>query len=163
MTRLVFRSEDGRFGLDVAEKQVAEMLGLCQRSSPRETGGILLGHYSEAHDCALVTSVTGAPADSRSGRTWFDRGVQGLQDKIDRLWRHRKYYYLGEWHFHPFAAPRLSPTDLQQVQEIAESEQYHCPEPVLLIIGNDPPRKWLASAYVFRRNSDYFEMKIVCQ
>ena len=159
MAPLEFWSEDDRFGLWVEEKNAAEILRLCRRSSPHETGGLLLGSYSTAHDCALVTATTKAPADSRSGRTWFFRGVRGLQTKVDRLWRSRQGYYIGEWHFHPFGSPCPSPTDMAQMWEIAQSDQYHCPEPVLLIVGGDPPGNWSARAFVFLRSrKGYLEM-----
>jgi len=158
MTELEFWSTDKRFGLKVPRMEVKEALRLCERSVPNETGGILLGRYSAAHDCAVVMAVTGAPADSHSGRTWFIRGVRGLQRTVDHLWGRQRGYYLGEWHFHPGGAPKPSPTDVQQMREIAGSEQYHCPEPVLLIIGGEPKGKWSAGAYVFPRASPYIEL-----
>ena len=96
--------------------------------------------------------------DSRSGRTWFVRGIRGLQKTIDRLWTRQHEYYLGEWHFHPGGAPDPSQTDIEQVQEIAYSEQYHCPEPVLLIIGGEPSGKWSARSFVFPRHRAYTEL-----
>jgi integrative and conjugative element protein (TIGR02256 family) len=158
MPELEFWSTDDLFGLRVTQIEVKKVRQLCERSLPNETGGILLGHYSVAHDCALVTTVTGAPTDSHSGRTWFIRGVRGLQRTIDRLWNGQHRYYLGEWHFHPMEAPKLSPRDIQQMQEISQSEQYHCPEPVLLIIGGDPKGQWSAGAYIFPRNRPYVEL-----
>ena len=140
MADLEFWSDDRLFGLTVTDGQVKKLLRLCERSSPNETGGILLGHYSTAHDCAVVTEVTKAPADSRSGRTWFIRGIRGLQTRVDHFWSRKQEYYLGEWHFHPFGSPRPSPTDIKQIEAIAESEQYHCPEPVLLILGGEPTK-----------------------
>src|ERR1051325_3106003 len=110
MSELEFWSEDGRFGLKVMPAEVKKILQLCKRSHPHETGGILLGRYSDDHNCALVTAATSAPADSRSGRTWFVRGVRGLQRTIDRLWTRQHEYYLGEWHFHPGGVPDPSQT-----------------------------------------------------
>lgn len=158
MTELEFRSTDKRFGFKVHGMVLREVLRLCERSAPNETGGILLGHYSTAHDFAVVTAITAAPTDSRSGRTWFIRGVRGLQRTVDRLWSRQRDYYLGEWHFHPGGAPISSSTDIQQMREIAESEQYHCPEPVLLIIGGDPKGSWQSRAYVFPRNRSHLEL-----
>jgi len=154
-----FRSEDSCYGLQIAGDHIRSLLRLCRRTSPFETGGILLGHYSVSHDRAIVTDIAKAPPDSRSGRDWFIRGVRGLQRKIDRLWRRNQGYYLGEWHFHPFGLPLPSSTDIGQMLEIAESEQYHCPEPVLLIIGGDPANKWSAKAFVFRRREGFIEMR----
>jgi len=159
MTYLEFWSKDDLFGLKLPEVRIKELLRLCGRSSPHETGGILLGRYSNALDSALVMSITKAPADSQSGRTWFVRGVRGLQSKINTMWRRKQGYYLGEWHFHPFGEPSPSDTDSSQMREIARSPQYQCPEPVLLIIGGDPPKYWTARAFIFLRGrKSYIEM-----
>ncbi len=154
-----FRSEDDRYGLQITANHVRSLLRFCRRASPLETGGILLGHYSVSHERAVVTDIAKAPTDSRSGRDWFIRGVCGLQRKIDRLWRRNQGYYLGEWHFHPFGSPLPSSTDIGQMFEIAELEQYHCPEPVLLIIGGDPKDEWSAKAFVFPRRQGIIEMR----
>lgn len=146
-----FWSEGDRFGLKMRDELLHELLRLCERASPRETGGILLGSYSGSLDCALVTSVTKAPADSRSGRTWFVRGVRGLQSKINQMWRRKEGFYLGEWHFHPFGEPAPSGTDSAQMREIALSPHYNCPEPILLIVGGDPPKEWKVRAFIYQR------------
>jgi integrative and conjugative element protein (TIGR02256 family) len=159
MTDLEFWSDDRRYGLRVGGPHINRLLELCAESGPSETGGIFIGEYSAAHDCAIVTGVTAAPPDSRSGRTWFVRGVRGLQKMINRYWQRERRYYLGEWHFHPLGSPIPSRTDIDQMKEIACSEQYHCPEPVLLIISGDPVGEWRAGAFVFRRRQSYLLMQ----
>ena len=159
MNDLEFWSADHRYGLRLGAQQTTKILKLCAESAPNETGGILIGEYSPVHDCAIVTAVTAAPADSRSGRNWFVRGVRGLQRIIDRFWHRGRRYYLGEWHFHPLGSPIPSRTDIDQMKHIARSEQYHCPEPVLLIIGGDPLNEWSAGAFVFPRRQSYLEMQ----
>jgi integrative and conjugative element protein (TIGR02256 family) len=103
----------------------------------RETGGVLAGYYSQLLDRAIIKNLTGPPKDSKRGYTWFVRGVSGLQSLIFQLWK-KKQYYLGEWHFHPHASSHPSSQDINQMAMIAESKQYHCPEPLLLIIGGSP-------------------------
>lgn len=159
MNSLEFWSVDRQFGLRIAQKQINEMLRLCQRACPLETGGILLGHYSDLNECAVVTEITQAPVDSRSGLNWFIRGVRGLQNKLDHLWRRNRKFYIGEWHFHPFGSPQPSPPDIRQMQEISTSEQYHCPEPVLLILGGDPKAQFLPGAFVFPRGQRFIAMR----
>jgi hypothetical protein len=59
---------------------------------------------------------------------------------------------LGEWHFHPYATPSASADDERQMLTIADDPRYHCPEPILLIMGGDPSGAWTMAAYVFTRS-----------
>ncbi|TWT98561.1 Mov34/MPN/PAD-1 family protein [Stieleria varia] len=129
-------SECGKFGLQIPEKQQGELISFCRNAGSIETGGILLGRYVEADSCALVTIVTGPPPDSRQTSSAFDRGVNGLQQLLDRLWTKNEAYYLGEWHYHPAQVPTASPQDKLQMQSIAGSQDYACPEPLLVIVSH---------------------------
>lgn len=144
-----YSSTDGRFGLNIEEKEFSKILKDCEQSDGHETGGILVGQYTKNHDCALTTVVTTAPNDSNKKRTTFFRGFEGLSAILGDLWKKKKEYYLGEWHFHPFAAPTPSGTDIDQMHEIAQTASYKCPEPVMLIIGGDPSAAYTVRAFVF--------------
>lgn len=144
------RSDDGQFGIEVSTTLLEEMSDLCARAYPKETGGILIGHYSTDLRVAHVTSLSSAPPDSVAKRFSFVRGFQGLQQLLRRVWR-QKSYYLGEWHFHPDGEPSPSGTDSDQMQSIASAISYQCPEPVLLIVGGHPPEPLQFHSYVFRR------------
>jgi hypothetical protein len=54
-------SEDRKYGLRLSEEHLSAILGQCRQAVPNETGGILVGTYTQSHDCAVVTSVSGAP------------------------------------------------------------------------------------------------------
>ncbi|WNG29189.1 hypothetical protein F0U62_38240 [Cystobacter fuscus] len=148
MPDLEFRSADARFRVLVPGTTVRRLLHLCRSSGARETGGILVGGYSITLDCARVSAASGPPTDSVRGSSWFHRGTRGLQAWLERRWASRGDHYLGEWHFHPYAMPLPSSTDLQQLGRIARTADYRCPEPILLIVGGDPAGKWLISAHV---------------
>lgn len=153
-----FLSQDGRFGLQLTEGDVERLLLLCTAAAEYETGGVLFGRYSEDRIWAEVSEVTSAPSDSRSGHTWFERGTHRLQERIVRLWRESKQYYLGEWHYHPHAPPNPSSTDNTQLRRIATSTAYQCPEPVLLIVGGDPRGAWYIRAFVYLRRGGRVEL-----
>ncbi len=55
---------------------------------------------------------------------------------------------MGEWHFHPQASPAPSSRDSIQMRDIARMLQYHCPEPILLMVGGGP-FIWRISSYVY--------------
>ncbi len=150
MNAFEFRSEDGAFGASISPKTLTEILESCRDFAPAETGGILVGRYNDALNCAVVTDASERPPDSRSGRTWLLRGTAGLQSWLDRLWSSSKRrYYLGEWHFHPGGAPEPSPTDIEQMGKIARSPSYECPEPVLLLVGGAAEKRSDVRVYVF--------------
>lgn len=143
-----FRSPDKRFGVLISEAELAKAVRQCGKASRKETGGVLVGRYTAAHDLAVVTSASDAPRDSRSGGTWFSRGVAGLQRWLNGLWK-SKTYYLGEWHFHPFALASPSGDDLAGMKSIASAGSYHCPEPILIIVGGDPKKDWHVKVFVY--------------
>ncbi len=158
MTNLKFRSKDLGFGLDIPEKNFSEVLEACIKSGNKETGGILVGVYTPLHDWAIVTAVSRAPADSQQGKTWFFRGVTGLQKWLCSLWNTKREYYLGEWHFHPRHVPQPSFTDVGQMIAIANADSYQCPEPILLIVGDDPKGNWSVRAFVFPKGKSQLEL-----
>ncbi|MFC1763855.1 Mov34/MPN/PAD-1 family protein [Planctomycetota bacterium] len=143
-------TEDSKYGLRIPSAVLERMLTLCDNAQGVETGGILVGYYCNSHHCALVTDCSKAPQDSAAGVSHFYRGVNGLKTWLKRLWRHQdKRYYLGEWHFHPNVDPIPSRTDSEQMKKIASSKLYHCPEPILFIIGGDSCSGWAYQSVVY--------------
>ena len=164
MNSVKFWSSDRLFGLSMSNEQIETITTIAKNAGTYETGGILIGCYTDALDCALLTKIVGPAKDSSAGKYWFRRGVRGLQDLINRYWKNNRSYYLGEWHFHPFAPPTPSSQDIKQMKNIAYSHSYNCPEPLLLIIGGDPEANYTIKAFVFKRNvakqrsPDYHEL-----
>ncbi|HEY8270977.1 MAG TPA: Mov34/MPN/PAD-1 family protein [Pseudobdellovibrionaceae bacterium] len=144
-----FLSADKSYGVVLKSVALEVILVECRKSKKTETGGILIGKYSDDHNCALVYEISGPPRDSIRSATSFERGNQGLKDLLSGRFKDPGYYYLGEWHFHPFSSPEPSGRDLSQIKDIATSALYKCPEPILLIIGGDPDEEWTVTANVF--------------
>lgn len=136
-----FVSADRMIGVEISDAAYATMLGAASLAGRKETGGILVGHYSAYLDRAIVETATGPPSDSQAFAASFIRGVSGLRRLLLKAWRGGNYY-LGEWHFHPFASPDPSPTDILQLVTFARDPGYQCPNPVLVIIGGDPVGAW---------------------
>lgn len=149
---LHFRSDDGQFRLSVPEGAVQQLLKFCCEAGNVETGGILIGHYSADRTTAVVDRISGPPPDSKHFLSRFFRGVDGLQDLLIRMWSAAKrQYYLGEWHYHPLPDAEPSRDDIVQMNKIASSDRYACPEPVLLIAAGAPSVAGLFSATVHSR------------
>lgn len=132
-----YESADGVYGVKISDRDMQHIYELCIKSSPYETGGILLGRYSDDQKWAEVMVVTGAPAGSRHDLHSFTRSGKGIVSLLKESWKSHQYY-LGEWHYHPNASPQPSGLDLKTMFKLSETERLHCPEPVLLIIGGGP-------------------------
>ena len=132
-----FVAPDESVAVDLADPALAAMLELCRQSGRLETGGVLLGHYGEHGDRVLITKVTGPPRDSRRFPAAFIRGIQGLTARLGREWL-AGIYYVGEWHFHPFASAAPSDPDIRQTKRFAVDPHLVCPRPVLIIVGGNP-------------------------
>ena len=143
-------STDGQFGVCTRREVLLQLLTWCRNAKREETGGILVGYYQDDGVMAQIAHVLGPPPDSRAGRTWFRRGVQGVDDMLHQLWRIHRYYYLGEWHYHPAAAaPFPSLQDHVQMRAIARNTLYACPEPILLIMSDNPSNRWQVRLLIY--------------
>ena len=145
-------TEDGTFGIRIPAEVLVQITGWCQEAKNCETGGILVGSYTRRHTVAEVVEALPASPDSKAGRTWFFRGVAGLNRLLSRYWRRRQLFYLGEWHCHPNGQPVPSSCDCVQMQEIAQGNRYACPEPLLLVVGGTPGALTFG-AFVYSRNA----------
>ncbi|MFP3939770.1 MAG: Mov34/MPN/PAD-1 family protein [Thermoanaerobaculia bacterium] len=130
------------------------MIEAGKTSLPNETGGVLIGYYTRSRRTAVVESATLPSPDSEASRTRFYRGVVGLQRLLARFWRRppeERRYYLGEWHVHPGGASVPSQHDHAQMLEIARSENYQCPEAILVLLGGDLTSGGSLAIWIFRR------------
>ena len=126
-----------------------------KENSQYETGGIIIGYYDEECINAIITECTRPPRDSVATTSRFFRGIKGLNKLLEKKWKQKKEYYLGEWHLHPGRLPSPSMIDIAQMKKIENDLQFNCKEPILLILGeeaNCPVLKLI----LFRNNKQYF-------
>lgn len=110
----------------------------CSRSGAVETGGILVGYYTNDQSTAFVTEALPPPKDSSGGRSWFHRGVAGLRSLLTKRWESElRTYYIGEWHYHPASIVEPSGDDLAQMYRINADSRYRCREPLMIIVGKN--------------------------
>jgi len=148
------------YGLLIEEQVLRDLDGMCRDARGVETGGILVGRYSENLAVAIAREATPPPLDSQRGPSWFNRGIAGLRDKLRRRWGSKeRTYYLGEWHYHPSAHLQPSATDIGQMFTIRDDSNYHCTAPVMVICGEsaDGAERSLR-AFVFARSSALAEI-----
>jgi integrative and conjugative element protein (TIGR02256 family) len=155
---LEWRTDCGNFGLVIEKGSWETVKNECAKSANQETGGILIGYYSDDNRTAIICEATPPPNDSRKGKSWFWRGVTGLRSLLLDRWNQRqRTYYLGEWHYHPTQIIEPSFTDLKQMIDISKSRRYHCSEPILIIVGCGSKAKTLARAFVFPKGHERLE------
>jgi integrative and conjugative element protein (TIGR02256 family) len=144
-------SQDARFRVTIPAAAVDRMVATWATAPLKETGGIVIGHYSEDRHTATVTRLTGPPRDSKQSRFSFFRGTRGLHPLLKRLWRTSGEFYLGEWHVHPNGPAQPSAADIAQMRSVARSSRFECPEPLLCILGGTPERfhmrAWVFAAH----------------
>lgn len=132
-----FQSLDKEYGVRISLENMSCIEELCSKALPNETGGILIGQYSDDCRWAEISIVTKPPVGSVQLRRSFTRAGKTLLPVLDSLWE-KNQYYVGEWHFHPYLQPYPSKTDLQTMYKLSRNKQLHCPEPILIIVGGEP-------------------------
>jgi integrative and conjugative element protein (TIGR02256 family) len=132
-----FVAEDRNIAVSISERALQTILEECRFSKRLETGGILIGRYTDLLDRAIVEEATRPPRDSKRARTTFARGIAGLKELLRRRWRLQQHY-LGEWHFHPNASSTPSSKDVLQMVAFALDRSYECKRPILIVIGGEP-------------------------
>lgn len=154
------QTTDGNYRLVIEAGVLDDLDRMCAAAGHMETGGVLVGRYSTDLTTAIILEATPPPPDSRRGPSWFNRGILGLREMLRRRWRSKKRtYYVGEWHFHPAARVEPSAEDIAQAYSICYEENYHCAEPLLLILGTlDDGQERATRAFVFPRGERYMEL-----
>ena len=146
---LTFTSSDFIFSVQISVDVVEQMHQECICSAPKETGGVLVGYYSEDLSSAYVIKMLGKSKHSIIDRFSFVRKGRDYLQSLDKLWD-QKQYYVGEWHYHPYSSSSPSPTDINTLLRLSSSEKLHCPEPILIIIGGQKGA-WDLSVSVFSK------------
>ena len=124
------------FQLEVFPAVWSRLWHHCLFARSKETGGILLGRYTEDGSLAQAIEAPDPAPDTRAGHTWLIRGTHGLSSLLAARWRsRRRLHYIGEWHYHPTERLEPSRQDLSQMEAIANRQQYQCPEPIMILLG----------------------------
>ncbi|EPD6202522.1 Mov34/MPN/PAD-1 family protein [Enterobacter hormaechei] len=158
---LIFSCVSTKYTVKLNSSSLQKMIDECIKAGTNETGGILIGSYSQDGSTAIIVEATARPADSLVGSTTFQRGVKGLKPLLDSRWKTGKYY-VGEWHFHPGGSPEPSSDDLLSMKNISSNPNYQCLEPVMIILGGDPSGKYSLSANVFPRGKPPIRLSKEC-
>lgn len=152
MNNLVFQDESKQYNVNLYHKVYIEMLCHCDKANPCETGGILIGNYSQNQTVANILQITPPPKNSLHARFNFFRGSGGLKRVLDKSWSQGQYY-LGEWHYHPNASSSPSHIDIKQMISLSQNKKLNCPEPILIIVGGHKDL-WNISVHIYVDNHE---------
>lgn len=145
----VFRSGDNSYSVVICETTYNKMIFECERCRGLETGGILIGNYSDDNGVAYIRDSF-SPIDSRHYKSRFFRGTIGINNILDKKWDVGEYY-LGEWHYHPNSSSKSSNLDDNQMMAFSKNKRLNCPNPILVVIGGNSSN-WGLNVYVYKNN-----------
>ncbi|MHB8089804.1 MAG: Mov34/MPN/PAD-1 family protein [Anaerolineaceae bacterium] len=152
-------AKNGEYHLEITTNAHNALERECSKNENLETGGILIGYYSDDHATAIITEITTPPSDSSAGHTWFHRGIHGLQSILLNRWQHTstRTYYIGEWHYHPALQVIPSNEDNNQMKDISRSQNYQCKKPIMLIAGRRLMGSRQVRIFIFPIGEDCYE------
>jgi len=153
-----WETSGGEYAFLIEQEAWCRIESECNKAQGHETGGVLIGFYTEDKLTAVVTEALGPPPDSSQGRSWFWRGIAGLKNLLARRWvSKRRTYYIGEWHYHPVFHVESSRDDIAQMRSISQDFNYHCCKPIMIIVGQERSDGRPIRAFVFPQGEAHLE------
>ena len=126
-----------------------------QHPKPKETGGVLYGYINHFLRVIWVVDASPPPLDSRSSRSEFVCGVEGVSEATAN-WQATSsglVGFVGTWHSHPVNSAEPSVVDLNAMRELLKqsgSPRHHL---VLTIVSHNASKPAVVS-YVFGGDLD---------
>lgn len=107
----------------VPESVLEDLIAHAEARLPLETGGILVGYWSQDAG-PVVTKVVGPGPRAQHVRDRFSPDYEFHREQAVRWWLETggTEFYLGDWHSHPMTGPYLSRKDRRALREIAASK-----------------------------------------
>lgn len=121
----------------------------AHRQLPLETGGVLLGYWSQDRQSLLISDASGPGPGATHGVSDFTPDPAFQRNFVARAYEdsRRITTYLGDWHSHPGGADQLSQTDLHTLGRIARDRHARARHPIMAILsGNEP--QWSLTVWV---------------
>ncbi len=139
--------------LRLSARHLSRLRRELRRAGHNEIGGVLaaenlsdglfeIADFSIQQTGGSIASFVREPAPHRR---FMRRFFQRTEHQFER------FNYIGEWHSHPLFPAYPSPTDLRQMQRIADDPQQAATFVVLLIVRLGVRGGIEASAHAFRR------------
>lgn len=122
----------------------------AEKQLPRETGGILMGHWEGSR--VVVEDVSGPGPQAEHQSSGFRRDGDYCQQFLDRVVNESegRLDYLGEWHSHPLPSGP-SALDVRAMQWVSKNERYAAPRPILLLCVRSSAGDWATRVFALVR------------
>lgn len=100
----------------------------------RETGGILVGYWSD-NKIAVITHATGPGPDAHHGLSTFEPDSRFSQQQLNSIYMgsEGRLSYVGDWHTHPLGSLVPSDSDSETTFGVADDPTYRAPRPILML------------------------------
>lgn len=118
-----------------------EMEAEASHHFPQETGGVLMGYWSERSSAVVATSVIGPGPRATHSEFGFSPDHEWQRERIADHYAAsgRMETYLGDWHCHPGAEhPGLSRKDRSTLRRIATYSFARAPKPIMVVLMGGP-------------------------
>lgn len=127
---------------------------------PDETGGMLIGYWSETGDAVITETIEGGPGAER-GRSRFVPDGQWQQERLDEIYVRsgRRHTYLGDWHSHPTGLLRPSRRDRDTAKAVSKTSEARAPEP-LTLIASGTTDGWRCGVFLYRRRRGFDKLAL---
>lgn len=145
---MIFRDNIYGACLEIDDTIIDSISSICLESYPNESGGFLVGRYSDDNCTAIVSSVI-IPTSYSSTPVSYERDTNGMEPMWDQLYEDG-LIYLGEWHSHPNGDASYSCKDKQALINIANSKSVKITSPIMLIFGFSKTTIKQIRAYYFK-------------
>lgn len=131
------KADNKKWTIKIYNKTYNNILKELNKSSPRETGGILLGHVNIKNKIIYVIDVF-IPKDNKSGPYLLEKGSKGTFDHLSHVlyMTGGMIKYVGDWHTHPNNSTVMSYTDKKSLLELKEHLK-NMSYPAHIMIFND--------------------------
>lgn len=144
----------------IPEKLLAPLEEEAAEHSPDETGGMMVGYWSEGGEVVITETIEGGPGAVRRPSR-FEPDGEWQQQRLDELYVQsgRLHTYLGDWHSHPQGIPRPSFRDRQTAKKVAAAKEARAPQPLTLICSKNSGG-WEWAAFSYRRRRGFQRLRI---
>lgn len=116
------------------------LISEADRRYPLETGGALVGYWSDAETVVVTESLGPGPASDHDRYSYrHDHDWEASQIALHYERSGRSEVYIGDWHTHPDASSGdLSGTDRRSIRRVIKSREARLPRPLMTVLFGRP-------------------------